>query len=255
MEHLTKQQLVLLAILISFVTSLATGIVTVSLMDQGTFNITQVLNKVVERTIEKSVETAPAAAAVPSLRDITSQVSKSVVQFKPTNGSAESVTGLGIILSSDGLILTDKSNLSVAGEKELGKGMTAVLPGGEEVPIQVIQSEIAGDVAFVVALIPKNITLTPVTSAPNLASTKLGDKVYALSGKQSFLLEDGIVKRAPIIPEDPIETSITSSDLLLGSPLFNLDGQVIGFKTLSLQDKPAFHSLPGLKPIIPALTR
>ena len=35
MEHLNKQQLILLTLLISFVTSIATGIVTVSLMDQA----------------------------------------------------------------------------------------------------------------------------------------------------------------------------------------------------------------------------
>ncbi|MEI7480540.1 MAG: hypothetical protein WCJ59_02830, partial [bacterium] len=57
MENLNKQQLILLTLLITFVTSIATGIVTVSLMDQAPKNVTQTINRVVERTIEKVVPT------------------------------------------------------------------------------------------------------------------------------------------------------------------------------------------------------
>lgn len=52
-EELTKQQLILLALLVSFITSIATGIVTVSLMDQAPQSVTQVIDRVVERTVER----------------------------------------------------------------------------------------------------------------------------------------------------------------------------------------------------------
>ncbi len=52
LEHLNKSQVVLLTLLISFVTSMATGIVTVSLMEQGITPVTNTVNQVVERTKE-----------------------------------------------------------------------------------------------------------------------------------------------------------------------------------------------------------
>ncbi len=255
MEDLTKQQIVLLTLLVSFVTSLATGIITVSLMDQGDIGITQIVNKVVERTVEKPTVAAAIVPAEPTLTKTTAQVSKSLIQFKPTNGSAESVLGLGLVLSPDGLILTNKSAISLSDAETLGKGITAVLPNGQEVPIQVIQSEVSGDIAFVVALLPTSATLTPVTVPSNLSSIKLGEAIYALSGKQAMILEEGIIKKTPITPEDSLETSITSKNILIGSPLFTLSGQMIGFKTSSLKDSSSFYPLPALKSIAPQISR
>lgn len=50
MEDLTKQQLIMLVCLVSFVTALFTGIVTVSLVQQAPAGITQTIQKVIERS-------------------------------------------------------------------------------------------------------------------------------------------------------------------------------------------------------------
>lgn len=50
LEGLNKTQLVLLALLVSFMTSLATGIVTVTLMDQAPPGVTQTINRIVKTT-------------------------------------------------------------------------------------------------------------------------------------------------------------------------------------------------------------
>ena len=55
MESLTKTQIVLLVLLVSFVTSLATGIVTVTLVNQAPQPITHTINKVVEKLVAKEV--------------------------------------------------------------------------------------------------------------------------------------------------------------------------------------------------------
>ena len=57
MEHLTKAQIVLLTLFVSFVASMATGIVVVTLMDQAPDPVNQTITNVVERTIEKITPT------------------------------------------------------------------------------------------------------------------------------------------------------------------------------------------------------
>ena len=119
MEHLSKQQIVLLTLLVSFVTSIATGIVTVSLMDQAPAGVTQTINRVVEKTIERvasnsgsSGSLSNSAVAINSEDRIVKtleKVSKSVVRIKPSGADTDSVTGLGIMVSKDGVILTDKA--------------------------------------------------------------------------------------------------------------------------------------------------
>jgi len=54
-KDLNKSQLILLAILLSFVTSIATGITTVTLMDQAPTSVTVPINRIVRETVNKIV--------------------------------------------------------------------------------------------------------------------------------------------------------------------------------------------------------
>ena len=51
MDNLTKNQLIMLVLLVSFVTSLVTGIVTVSLVNQAPAPFTQTINRVIEKIV------------------------------------------------------------------------------------------------------------------------------------------------------------------------------------------------------------
>lgn len=51
-EDLSKSQLLLLMVLVNFITSIATGVLTVSLLDQTPPTVTRTINQLVERTVE-----------------------------------------------------------------------------------------------------------------------------------------------------------------------------------------------------------
>jgi hypothetical protein len=54
-KELNKSQLIMLALLLSFVTSIATGITTVTLMQQAPASITAPITQIVKQTVEKIV--------------------------------------------------------------------------------------------------------------------------------------------------------------------------------------------------------
>lgn len=63
-EDLSKSQLLMLMLLVNFVTSIATGVLTVSLLDQAPANVTQTVNRIVDRTIETIATSTPLASIV-----------------------------------------------------------------------------------------------------------------------------------------------------------------------------------------------
>ncbi|MFA6514874.1 MAG: hypothetical protein WCT42_01250 [Candidatus Paceibacterota bacterium] len=133
-KELDKKQLILLVLLITFVVSIATGIVTVSLMNQMPKNVPQTINNVIQRTIEKvtTVEAPVTSGDVDKNNNTNESVSsfgnsdalvsiylnkKEVVS---NNTNTESITttetnpeipavGQGVIISDLGLILVDSS--------------------------------------------------------------------------------------------------------------------------------------------------
>lgn len=70
MEELNKNQLILLALLVSFVTSMATGIVTVSLMEDSPDGVQQTIYRVVEKTVERVTQTEEPAETRTVVREV-----------------------------------------------------------------------------------------------------------------------------------------------------------------------------------------
>ncbi len=254
MEHLSKQQIILLTLLVSFVTSIATGIVTVSLMDQAPMGVTQTINRVVEKTIERVVSDTGTAgssiAAVASVEDQTAKavekVSRSLVRIKPQSGGMDSVIGLGIVVSKDGVIVTDKASVAPIANP------VAVFHNGQQFPIQVIQSQIDGDIVFIIPIIPVDKKKDVIYPVEFSSFIKLGQAVFSLAGKGEYFLSQGIYQGTV---EEKINASIKAEDIMMGSPLFNISGQVIGFKTTSLLKDNSFYSTNLLKTSIPGLVK
>jgi hypothetical protein len=119
MKDLNKSQLILLAILLSFITSIATGITTVTLMQQAPVSFTTPINRVVQQTIEKiqQVEgkTVTQTVVVKEEDLIVDAIAKnkgavfavSKYGYDINGNNAEISAGTGFIISTDGVIVVD----------------------------------------------------------------------------------------------------------------------------------------------------
>ena len=126
MENLNKNQMILLVLLVSFVTSIATGIMTVSLLQQAPVEMTRTINNVVEKTIQQVTPSAVSNIISPQNQQVTTVVVneddmvtsaisknlKSIVRINETdvNGNVN-FYGLGVVMTKDGIIATDKDGI------------------------------------------------------------------------------------------------------------------------------------------------
>ena len=269
MENLNKHQLVLVALLVSFVTSLATGIVTVSLMDQMPTNAIRTINQVVEKTIQQVVPEDSASptltAAVSSaispverITDVVSSVSKSVVRLK--SSKSDSVIVLGVVVSNSGVIMADKSSIAELSDYE------AVFADQSVVPVSVVQEQVNGDIVFLAPILNAGQSTSSAKTGAYVPAelsnvSSLGQEVLSLSGKSDSVLGDGLVLEFPdtVIASStslkPIVTSVPLSKVMPGSPLFDTSGRVVGLRTSSVDGKDGaeFYPVGGLKAVIPKL--
>ena len=107
MEHLNKQQIILLALLVSFVTSIATGIVTVSLINQAPAGTTNTVERIIEDSVAAALPSDNLAAvsqsgsSADSLTAAIGAIRGSIVEIG-TFGSTNGVSGLGIVVNARG---------------------------------------------------------------------------------------------------------------------------------------------------------
>lgn len=275
LEELTKTQIVLLTLLITFVTSIATGIVTVSLMQQAPPAVTKTINRVVERTIERVVpsdieggketiviekEVTVVVKEDDLITDSINQNSSKIVRLyleseTSTTGSEEegnlsttespveeSFVGLGIIVSSDGLIATSRTSARAA------LSLKVVSSNGEIFDTKIENTDEEYSTGLLRIVLPEEVdrAFSPVTFMGD-DSIKLGQTVIALSGKDRTNVSIGIVSDLVfeeyeiIVNEETGETSVVTklesidtnlgSKILSGSPIINIFGEVIGIKT------------------------
>ena len=242
MEELNKSQIVLLTLLVSFVTSIATGIVTVSLMEQAPPVIAQTVNRVIERTIETVAPTSQAAASAVTrertvvvretelISQAVAKVSPSIVRLYTSSSTSATFLGLGIVLSADGMIVTDAEALGSA------DSVSMALSDGTRMQALVTENDKAAGLVFLQATSTGTIiALKPATIA--VATPVLGQTVVALSGKSVDRIEDGIVTALIPSEADPpggpvIDTNISPDSTVSGSPLVNTEGEIVGVSTL-----------------------
>jgi len=241
-EKLTKSQIVLLTLLISFVTSIATGIVTVSLMQQAPPAIAETVNRVIEHTIEAATSTAKSetAAAVEQktvvvtdsdlVEQAVKQIAPSVVQIYSDDAGDAHFLGLGIVVDASGTIAAD---IGALGDRA---DATLETQGGTQLGALVTSRDTSSGLLY---LTPATTTAAKISWVPapiSKGDPTLGQVVVAIAGENNLQIAQGLVTE--LIPADTttktpetIGTNIDPASILPGSVIIDTSGNVVGVST------------------------
>jgi hypothetical protein len=222
-EELSKGQLLLLTLLVNFVMSVATGIVTVSLLDQASPTITQTVNRIVEQTVQTVAPASPVAAiATPTKTQPTQQEQ---IETAVADAVARTVT----ITSSDGAT-------QIGTGTYLPKSRAVVTAGGAALPGQALITFANGSTSPVSlshsgtsiaiygfadsAILPAGPAVSLVAST----TLKQGQAILAITGDGSAVT--GIISK---VSAGQITTTLPQTPA--GAAAVDLSGNIIGINT------------------------
>jgi hypothetical protein len=242
LEHLTKHQIVLLTLLVSFVTSIATGIVTVSLVNQAPPQVERTVNQIVERTVQTVTQPATPVAAISTAGtektvvvnsdDVASQsiaaVQKAVVRIV-TAKDPDTLVARGIIVAADGTALTDRGALDLTG----ATSYQAILADGETVGLTIPKTQATSTGTLVVDIAVGTSTGFAPASIANPSKLALGESIITIGGTGADTVSEGVIASIPPASDTAhaglIEASVSSATP--GSVLIDLFGDVVGLTT------------------------
>ncbi len=253
MEDLNKNQLVLLTLFVSFVTSIATGIITVSLLQEAPPSVTQVINRVVEKTIEQA-GTITNNDGTQSVREVTvvvkeedqvigaiSKNTKSVLRITD-NALSDGVNrfyGIGFLLNKDGLVVSAKRDFANGATSYTGKTSE-----GDSYQMKYLGSDAENKIAFFRIIKEENkpITIEPVSVGIN--QPQLGQTIITFDGEEKNVVSMGRVASIDSAPDSKdallIRTDIKDVARVVGAPLFNLNGEVVGIRSSAGDEAQSF---------------
>jgi hypothetical protein len=218
-EELSKSQLILLTILVNFVTSVATGILTVSLLDNAPAVVTQTVDRVIERTIE-TVAAAPAAiiqAPAPSNQElvtkaIASVATRAVTLYPADAGTTTPAFAFGTYLPKARAIVTTTL-------ESLPKEILVSFSNGTYIPASLARE---GSGVAVYGFSDK-ATLPKGDSPALLSSADLHLGETALAVTANGFAVTGIISR---VGTDEVYTTLP--DVGSGNAVVNLSGNLVG---------------------------
>ncbi|BBZ20926.1 S1C family serine protease [Mycolicibacterium gadium] len=192
----------------------------------------------VAQSVTQEPSTRPAASApAGSVEEVAAKVMPSVVKLQIDTGNS-SGEGSGIVLTSDGLILTNNHVVSEAASG-YGRGARATVSfsNGQTVPFEVVGTDPAGDIAVVRA---QGVSgLTPITIGSS-ADVQVGQNVVAIGSPLGLqgTVTTGIVSalHRPVSAgggEQPTVLDAIQTDAAInpgnsGGALVNMNGELIG---------------------------
>jgi S1-C subfamily serine protease len=167
-----------------------------------------------------------------ALQDQVDKIQKTVTGIRSKTAAGQIMEGSGLVLTSDGMVVT----------------FSDLVPSGSETSIFLEGSEykIAKDAKILKRDTKNNLVLIKIEKN-NLASagfadmnqTKLAERVFLIGvifsgGIPQKTVNEGIIKS---FDENYIRTNIFEKYTLSGSPLFDIQGNVLGLNTIDKEGK------------------
>jgi hypothetical protein len=228
-EDLSKSQLLMLMLLVNFITSIATGVLTVSLLDQAPANVTQTVNRIVDHTIETIATSTPLGSIV-APQTVTKTIIQSSDTFLPDAIAAMSAREVTIYAG------TSTSTDPIAVGTYLPKARAVVTDTQSSLPgaVTIVFSNGASQKA---SLSHSGATITiygfgdsatlPTALAPTIVpstSLKVGQTVVAFTSDGSAVT--GIISK---IDSTSVHTNLPV--IPSGNSAVDLSGNIVGIST------------------------
>jgi hypothetical protein len=225
-EELSKAQLLLLTVMVNFVVSIATGVLTVSLLDQAPIQVSEGVDRVVERTIQTI---ATPVQVVNPIKSITNPQT-------PSTPSTEQLMTAAIGDAAARTVLIYKNSTStpaIAYGTYLGKTRAVVTANVQGLPKEALIAFSDGSSAR--ASISKTsdalviygfgdddaLPEVPASGLPDSSKLKQGQTVLALTKDSAAVT--GIISK---VGDAGISTNLAG--VTVGGGVVDLSGQVIG---------------------------
>ena len=165
------------------------------------------------------------------LKNAIEKVEKVVVGVRTETKAGKILEGSGLILTADGLVIT------LAELVPSGSTFNFFVEG-EQVSFQILKRDSKENLA----LIKLEKTNLPTVGFANLEKLKLGERVFLVGiifNKQKIaspglVVNEGIIKN---FDENKIETNIFEKETISGSPLFDIEGKVLGMNMIDKEGK------------------
>jgi hypothetical protein len=235
-ERLNKTQIILLTLLVSFVTSIATGIATVSLIEKAPADVMRVIDRIVEKPIETFLPSEKEIITNTVVVQESELIAKAIEMIRPSvvrlyeiGRTKNTFVAFGVVTDEAGTIMSSTASFVQK------KTYLAVRDDGVSVKI-IASPTVAGIVTFTPDTVQEGGVPTgfkPISRA-SINDIKLGQTVIALSGNESYTVSPGVVTNISLPGQDNptgtgmIKTTIDTTGMALGTPLVTNKGEFVG---------------------------